>query len=173
MSGSYDVRMINAKREPTQCGGTINIRRALPADGKIIAVFNQAMAVETESKPLDTRTVSEGVEAALADSGRAMYFVAEVDGEVVGQTMITTEWSDWRNGWFWWIQSVYVDPAHRRRGIFSSLYDHVRQLARREPDVCGLRLYVHGYNERALRTYRKLGMSVTPYLLCEEEWPSD
>ncbi len=128
------------------------------------------MAVETESKTLDTQTACEGVEAALADSDRALYFVAEVDGEVVGQTMITTEWSDWRNGWFWWIQSVYVDPAHRRRGIFSSLYDHIRKSARSTPDVCGLRLYVHDENKRAIQTYHKLGMSVTPYLLCEEEW---
>jgi ribosomal protein S18 acetylase RimI-like enzyme len=165
--------MTNAKREPTPCGGTTNIRRAHPADADIIASFNQAMAAETERKTLDTRTALDGVEAALADSDRALYFVAEMDGEVVGQTMVTTEWSDWRNGWFWWIQSVYVDPAHRRRGIFSSLYDHIRKSARSTPDVCGLRLYVHDQNERAIQAYRKLGMSVTPYLLCEEEWPSD
>ncbi len=165
--------MANAKSEPTQCDGTINIRRARPADGKIIAAFNQAMALETESKTLDTRTALEGVKAALADSDRALYFVAEVDGKVIGQTMITTEWSDWRNGWFWWIQSVYVDPAHRRRGIFSSLYHHIRKSARSTPDVCGLRLYVHDENKRAIQTYHKLGMTVTPYLLCEEEWPSD
>ena len=89
---------------------------------------------------------------------------------VAGQTMITTEWSDWRNGFFWWIQSVYVHPDFRRRGVFRSLYAHIRSLAHERSNVCGLRLYVHNTNTRAIDTYIKLGMALTEYRLCEEVW---
>jgi len=127
------------------------------------------MADETEGKPLLAATSEAGVRNALGDSNRALYFVAEVDRVVAGQTMITPEWSDWRNGFFWWIQSVYVKQEYRRRGVFRALYRHVASLATQRPDVCGLRLYVHRNNKTAIETYRNLGMSQTEYLLFEEE----
>jgi GNAT superfamily N-acetyltransferase len=96
-----------------------------------------------------------------------MYFVAEVDGTVVGQLMVTYEWSDWRNGNFWWIQSVYVEREYRGKGVFKSLYDHVLSLARRQKDSCGLRLYVEKHNRRARKIYEDLGMKETDYLLYE------
>ncbi len=148
----------------------IQVRRAVPADLEAVVAFNQSMAVETEGKTLDHAILTAGVREALRDQNRSLYFVAEVDGKVVGQTMVTVEWSDWRNGFFWWIQSVYVDPAYRRRGVFRALHDHVRGLAKSRGDVCGLRLYVHRHNQRAIETYQKLGMTLTDYLVCEEDW---
>jgi ribosomal protein S18 acetylase RimI-like enzyme len=94
----------------------------------------------------------------LRDPWKGRYFIAEVDGRVVGQTMITYEWSDWRNGMFWWIQSVFVDPQHRQRGVLRALYRHIEEAARRDPTACGIRLYVEDANLRAKETYRALGM---------------
>lgn len=152
---------------------TIHTRPASLSDLDTVVRFNEAMALETEDKRLDRATLTEGVRRALADPARSRYFVAEVDGKVVGQTMITFEWSDWRNGFFWWIQSVYVDANHRRAGVFRSLYRHIRDAARASPDVCGLRLYVHHANDRAMATYRDLGMSVSDYKLCVEDWSAE
>ncbi|MEK6798326.1 MAG: GNAT family N-acetyltransferase [Planctomycetota bacterium] len=149
---------------------SVKIRRATVADAAKITEFNLAMARETEDKTLDGAIAAEGARQGLSDPSRSLYFVAEVEGVVVGQTMITTEWSDWRNGFFWWIQSVYVDPKHRRTGVFRGLHEHIREAARAREDVCGLRLYVHHQNERAMNTYRRLGMRQTEYLLCEEDW---
>ena len=151
----------------------IHIRHATPVDLDTAFRFNEAMAWETESRRLDRATVAEGVRNALADPNRCIYFVAEFAGSVVGQTMITFEWSDWRNGFFWWIQSVYVDPDHRRQGVFRALYDHIRTEAKTRPDVCGLRLYVYHSNDRAIATYQTLGMSVADYKLCVEDWSAD
>ena len=148
----------------------IHVRRATTADHETIIRFNRAMATESEGITLDGPTVTEGVREALADEHKCVYFVAESDGQVVGQTMITTEWSDWRNGFFWWIQSVYVEAPFRRRGVFRALHAHIRNLAKARPDICGIRLYVYNENERAIDTYRNLGMIVTDYLLCEEVW---
>jgi GNAT superfamily N-acetyltransferase len=149
----------------------ISVRPATLVDADVVVEYNRAIAHETEDKTLDLATVAAGVQQALEDPGRCSYFIAEVDGVVAGQTMVTFEWSDWRNGYFWWIQSVYVDERFRRRGVFRALYDHVRNLAKSESDVCGLRLYVDRDNARALETYSNLGMTLTDYLLCEEEWP--
>jgi GNAT superfamily N-acetyltransferase len=149
---------------------SITIRRATVADADRIVEFNTALAAESEGKALDARTITKGVREALTDPARSLYFVAEIDGEVIGQTMVTFEWSDWRNGFFWWIQSVYVDSRFRRRGVFRALHDHVRREARSRPDVCGLRLYVHHDNHRAMKTYAQLGMAQTEYLMCEEDW---
>lgn len=148
----------------------ILIRRAGPDDAAMVIAFNQAMAVESEGKTLDPPTLAAGIQAALTDSDRCAYFIAETDGSVAGQTMVTYEWSDWRNGWFWWIQSVYVVPQFRRRGVFRALHEHIRSLARDRDDVCGLRLYVDRGNAHAIETYRTLGMSLTAYRVCEEEW---
>ena len=148
----------------------ITIRRATVADADHVIAFNSALAGETEGKALNADTISVGVREALADPTRSLYFLAEVDGKVVGQTMVTFEWSDWRNGFFWWIQSVYVDSRFRRQGVFRALHDHVRREARSRPDVCGLRLYVHHDNHRAMKTYERLGMLQSEYLMCEEDW---
>lgn len=147
-----------------------SVRKASPQDLDTVIQFNTALALETENKILDRAVLAQGVRKALKDPSLCLYFMAEANGEPVGQTMITYEWSDWRNGLFWWIQSVYVDKRFRRRGVFRALYTHIRTLGREEPDVCGLRLYVIRGNERAIATYRELGMSVSEYLLCEEDW---
>lgn len=146
------------------------IRPATPADVETIAGFNIAMASESESIRLDPEVVRAGVRLAVEDATRCHYFVADVEGETVGQIMVTFEWSDWNNAYYWWIQSVYVKPKFRRRGIFRALHGHVRELARNDPNVCALRLYVHKDNQRALQTYAELGMPLLPYLVCGEEW---
>ena len=149
---------------------TIRIRQATPDDLLTVVSFNRAIAEETEGKTLDAQVVTEGVRTALGDPARSLYFMAECNNRVVGQTMVTFEWSDWRNGYFWWIQSVYVAPDSRRRGVFRALYKHIQDLAKGQTNVCGIRLYVYNKNERALQTYRDLGMTVTDYWLCEEAW---
>jgi ribosomal protein S18 acetylase RimI-like enzyme len=123
--------------------------------------------METERRALDPAVVGAGVAAVLADADHGRYWLAESDGTVAGQLLITYEWSDWRNGRLWWIQSVYVDPEHRRRGVFRALYRHVEALARRDRACCGLRLYVEKSNRQAQRTYRALGMSLTDYAVME------
>ena len=148
----------------------IVIREARVDDLENIVGFNRAMALETENKSLDGVLLRNGVEKALSDPIRARYFVAEVEGNVAGQTMVTVEWSDWRNAWFWWIQSVFVKPEYRRRGVFRALHAYVRDQAHRADGVCGLRLYVFDANRRAIETYERLGMTRTQYLLFEQEW---
>ena len=149
---------------------TVRIREADLEDIDTVVEFNMALASETENKTLDRRTLTVGVRQALTDKRRSQYYVAEIGSAIVGQTMFTTEWSDWRNGTFWWIQSVYIDPAHRGRGIFRMLYEHIRSEAKRYPDIRGIRLYVHKDNQRAIETYRRMGMTLTDYMVCEEDW---
>ena len=146
---------------------THEIRDAVPDDAAVIAAFNSLMAEETEGRSLARDVISAGVAALLEDPGKGRYWVAVVDGAIVGQLMVTYEWSDWRNGTLWWIQSVYVHPDHRRKGVFSALYRHVESLAVAEPGVCGLRLYVERDNERAQKTYEALGMVRPSYLVME------
>jgi GNAT superfamily N-acetyltransferase len=141
----------------------ITIRRALPADGPVIADFNLRLAQETEGLRLDDARVQAGVAALLNDPAKGVYYVAEVNGAVAGQLMITYEWSDWRNGNLWWIQSVYVKQEFRAQGVFRQLFEHVKSLAQAKNDVPALRLYVHTDNARAHRSYEKLGMSRTYY----------
>jgi GNAT superfamily N-acetyltransferase len=131
---------------------------------------NRAMALETEGRELDPAILGPGVANALADAGRGRYFVAERRGEPVGTLMLTSEWSDWRNGEFWWIQSVYVAPAARARGVFRALYGHVLEAARQAPDVCGLRLYVDHHNAAARQTYLKVGMKDAGYTVFEVDF---
>jgi ribosomal protein S18 acetylase RimI-like enzyme len=145
------------------------IRSATQADAPVVVEFNRRLAEETEGKTLDVAVLTTGVQAALADPAKARYFVAEEGGVVVGQMMITTEWSDWRNGWIWWIQSVYVRAEARRRGVFRTLYRHVYQMARGDPNVIGLRLYVEAENHAAQQTYRQLGMEQTGYLVFDRD----
>lgn len=148
----------------------IAIRPATSDDVDAVVSFNIAMAAETEGKTLDARVARRGAATGIADASRSQYFIAEIAGERAGQTMVTTEWSDWRNGFFWWIQSVYVDPRFRRRGVFRSLYQHVQTAAKQRTDVCGLRLYAHHNNAPAIETYQALGMEKTEYVLLEKEW---
>jgi ribosomal protein S18 acetylase RimI-like enzyme len=148
----------------------MEIRRATIDDADVVAEFNGLMAEETENRKLDKKTLLQGVKAVLNDPAKGIYFVVEERGAVLGQLMITYEWSDWRNGNFWWIQSVYVRKEFRQLGVFRSLYEHVEGLARKRNDVCGLRLYVERENERALRTYEKLGMKRAVYEMFEKEF---
>lgn len=153
----------------------MRIREATPADTAVIAEFNRRLAAETEGRPLDLRRVRRGVAALLTEPAKGVYFVAEagVRGErqIVGQLLITMEWSDWRCGNFWWIQSVFVLPEHRRQGVFTALCRHVERLARRRGSgVCGLRLYMHHANHRARRVYQRLGLAATDYVLFERDF---
>jgi ribosomal protein S18 acetylase RimI-like enzyme len=146
-----------------------SIRRATLSDLDTLVAFNAAMAQETEDKTLDEATLRSGIRALLRDEQRGRYWVAERGSRVVGALMCTTEWSDWRNGAFWWIQSVYVRPEMRRQGVFTTLYEHVRTAAQETPDACGLRLYVERGNATAQSTYEALGMARTAYEMYEAD----
>lgn len=150
----------------------VEIRRANLGDVETIIEFNQALASETEGRQLNSGLLHDGVRAAVEDQSKCMYFVAECDEQVAGQLMITFEWSDWRNGWFWWIQSVYVSHEHRQRGIFRKLYEHVRAAGQAADDCCGIRLYVEKDNDVAQNAYSNLGMASPGYLVLEEDWAS-
>ena len=149
----------------------ITIRNAVYQDAERIVHFNMSMARETEDKQLDEKVLTAGVNAIFDNPDRGFYLVAEVNGKVVASLMVTTEWSDWRNGDYWWIQSVYVEPAFRRRGIFSALYAEARLRAESTPNVCGCRLYVERDNKNAQATYTQLGFEQTNYKLYEEMFP--
>jgi ribosomal protein S18 acetylase RimI-like enzyme len=147
------------------------IRPATRDDAATIADFNLRIAAETEDTSLDRDLVTRGVRALLDDESRGRYYVASADGTIVGQIMHTREWSDWRNGDIWWIQSVYVRQDHRRRGVFKKLHEHVKALAGSDPGVVGLRLYVDADNRGAQATYERLGMTTGRYLLMEDLFP--
>lgn len=149
--------------------GEFNIRQAVVDDGETIARFNAAMALESEGISLDRATLRSGVGAALVDETKAFYLIAEADGNPVGQLMVTTEWSDWRNGWIWWIQSVYVKPEARRQGVYRRLYERLTDMAGARGDIRGMRLYVMRENWVAKRTYEALGMNHSEYDLYETE----
>lgn len=144
-----------------------SIRLAIAADAPHLASFNVAMAWETEKTRLDHSTVEAGALSLIANPANGFYLVAERDGQTVAALMVTFEWSDWRNQVFWWIQSVYVLPTHRRQGCFTRLYREVMSLAQSREDVCGLRLYVEQDNANAQATYESLGMTPTPYTMYE------
>lgn len=146
------------------------VRPAEDRDLDFIVEGNARLARETENKHLDLTTLRPGVESLLTAPEKGKYFIAELDRRPAGQIMYTTEWSDWRNGFFWWIQSVYVIQAARRCGVFTALFRHVEQLARDDATVCGLRLYVEHDNQAAQRTYRRLGLDSTQYSLMELEF---
>jgi ribosomal protein S18 acetylase RimI-like enzyme len=146
----------------------IEIRHSRPEDAETIARFNAAMAWETERTELDLPTVRRGVAGVFADSSNGFYVVATSNDDVVGSLLVTYEWSDWRNGRFWWVQSVYVQPEVRRCGIFRRLCQFVRDEATQRPDVCGLRLYVEHENHRAQRCYQQLGWEEIPYKMFED-----
>jgi GNAT superfamily N-acetyltransferase len=151
-----------------------NIRQATLTDVDTLVRFNRAIAEETEGKELPHPVVSAGVRSVFEDPSRGFYVVAEVDGDPVGSVLVTHEWSDWRNAYYWLIQSVYVRPEHRKRGIYRALHRYVEQMARSAGNVCGLRLYVDGENSVAKTVYVKLGMVKSRYDLLESagftEW---
>ncbi len=143
------------------------LRRAKAADLETIVQFNLSMARETEDIILDAQTVRRGATAVMNDPRRGFYLLAEIGGRVAGQLMVTPEWSDWRNQWFWWIQSVYVAPEFRRRGLFATLFGEVHKLAAGRGDVAGIRLYVDKENTAAQKTYISLGMQESNYRMYE------
>jgi GNAT superfamily N-acetyltransferase len=150
----------------------LSIRDAVPSDLPAIVEFNRLLALETEAKLLDADILGRGVARALADPKRIRYWVASIKGSPIlaGQAAITREWSDWRDGWIWWFQSVYVAGPFRRQGVFRGLYRHIRREAYSQLDVIGLRLYVEDANERAHRTYQALGMKPGGYSVYQELW---
>ncbi len=139
-------------------------------DVDAIVRMNLLLAQESEGRALDEAVVRDGVARALADPARGTYYLARHEGALVGQALVTTEWSDWRAGWFWWLQSVYVERERRRQGVLRALYRHVAHAARNRFDVCGLRLYVERHNEVAQRAYAALGLATTDYVLLEHDW---
>src|SRR5687767_7519785 len=146
---------------------SIVVRTAMPEDVDVVCDFNARLALESEGKGLNLGLLRPGVSAVLADRHKGYYFVAEEAGQILGQLGVTFEWSDWRNGWFWWIQSVYVRPEARRRGVFRRLFAHVEQAAKNDPQVIGIRLYVETDNHAAHGTYKAMGLDWTTYQVME------
>lgn len=146
------------------------IREATADDAARIISFQQLMAMETENMELRHEIISRGVTAVFEDPGKGTYYVAEEDGLITGSFLITREWSDWRDCYIWWFQSVYVLPEHRRKGIFRLMYKYTRSLAI-EKGAGGLRLYVEVDNKRAMSTYEAMGMNGNHYRLFE--WIKD
>jgi len=146
-----------------------NIRKANIEDLEIIVKFNYNLAKQTEDLELDLEILTEGVAAILNDPEKGQYYVYVIDNKVVGQIMHTYEWSDWRNGTFFWVQSVYVDEGHRRKGIFKELYNHVKQICDNDEGIAGIRLYVEKENFNAKATYKSLGMHECNYHMYEYE----
>ena len=146
----------------------MKIRQAVISEADAIADFNIKMAKETENMDLIPEVITAGVRNMIENPQMGFYLVAEEDNVIQASLMVTTEWSDWRNGLFWWIQSVYVQPAFRRTGLYRTLYEKVKALAENESNVCGFRLYVEQDNRVAQETYRALGMQETDYQMFEE-----
>lgn len=148
----------------------MEIRTAIAAEAPTIARFNARMARETEGIDLDGNRLLDGVRAVFERPERGWYLVAVESGEVLGQLMVTFEWSDWRNGVFWWIQSVYVEPEARGRGVYKALYAELLRRARADGGVCGVRLYVEKHNQRAQEVYARQGMRRAGYDLFEVDF---
>jgi ribosomal protein S18 acetylase RimI-like enzyme len=147
----------------------MKIRLGDRSDVDALVDFNQAMALETEGKTLVAEILRTGVSAVFDDATKGFYVVTDIDGVIAGGLLVTFEWSDWRNKWFWYIQSVYVRPEHRGQAIYAKMYEFVKQLAEERGNVCGFRLYVEKENKRAQHVYDKVGMHESYYLMYEEE----
>ena len=145
----------------------VTYRSAQPPDSHSIIDFQIAMALETEDVTLDRDVCTRGVRAVFDDPSLGRYFVAESGGRVIASLMLTYEWSDWRAGLVWWIQSVYVLPEFRGRRVYAGLYEHVKSLAARDESVRGIRLYVDRRNTRAQQVYTRLGMNGEHYQVFE------
>ncbi len=152
----------------------LNVRLAKPEDAATIASFSAAMALETEGRRLDLDRLHEGTRAILNSPELGFFMVAEVkqadDSQLLGQLMITYEWSDWRNGVFWWIQSVYVDPAWRRKGVYRIMYNYTLTRAKSDPQVCGIRLYVERENLIAQAVYKRVGLAPSGHTVYEQDF---
>ena len=145
------------------------VRKANINDVNKIAEYNYNLAFETEDKKLNLEVLTKGVTALLKDENKGVYHVCEIDGNIVGQIMYTFEWSDWRNGTFLWIQSVYVDKNYRGKGVFKTLYNHIKNICDKDKNICGIRLYVERENYVAQKTYKSLGMEECNYYMYEYE----
>ena len=153
----------------------ISIREASRSDLECLVDFNAAMALETEGRHLDKSRLRAGTQSVLESPSRGVYVVGEVHGRnpksrIVGQLLVTYEWSDWRNANFWWLQSVYVHPEWRNQSVFRRLYEFVLEQARSRSDVCGVRLYVEQDNSKAQAVYTTLGLGPTPYRIFEVDF---
>ncbi len=149
----------------------ITVRLGTSSDVDVLVASQQAMARETEGKTLDAAQLRKGVNAVFKSPDKGFYLVGQVDGEVVGTLLVTYEWSDWRNATFWWVQSVYVAPSWRRRGVYRAMHEYVFETASARKDVCGLRLYVDRDNHVAQKTYADLGMVNSRYDMYEMDIP--
>ena len=145
----------------------IFVREADQLDVPTLVEYNLSLAYETENILLDKNVLRLGIKKAL-ELNACRYIVAELENKIVGQTMITSEWSDWRNGVIWWIQSVYVNPDYRKRGVFQNILNYIENLAKEIPEIKALRLYVMKENQIARRAYRSLGMNNSGYLVYEK-----
>jgi len=148
----------------------VRVREAYPRDVPVLIEFNQALARETEEKELEAERLGAGIRAIFEDPSRGTYFLAVRGDEAVGTLLVTPEWSDWRNGCFWWIQSVYVASTARHEGVFRRLYDHVMERARSARDVCGVRLYVARGNDVAQAVYERVGLRPSGYRMLETDF---
>ncbi|MDP1769762.1 MAG: GNAT family N-acetyltransferase [Nitrospirota bacterium] len=152
----------------------LNVRLATRGDAEQIVSFSAAMAFETEGRRLDLDRLSEGTRTLLESPDRGFFMVAELEEggnrQLLGQLMITYEWSDWRNGSFWWIQSLYVDPAWRRQNVFRRMHEAVMARAKTSPNVCGVRLYVEESNSLAQAVYRRVGLTPAAYAIFETDF---
>ena len=146
------------------------IRKASNNDINTIVTFNYLMAKETEAILLDKNILKLGVKSVITAPSKAQYWIAENNNEIIGQLMVTYEWSDWRNGDMWWISSVYVTENFRRRGVFSALYKHIEHMAKENLGCCGIRLYIEKHNKRAQKTYLSLGMNDAGYDVMEVDF---
>jgi GNAT superfamily N-acetyltransferase len=150
------------------------VRAATPEDIDALVRFSAAMALETEGRRLDETRLRQGTQAVLDSPVRGFYTVAELTDRsprvVVGQLLVTFEWSDWRNATFWWIQSVYVDAAWRRRGVYRRMHEAILELAKKRGNVCGIRLYVEGENSVAKATYARVGLAASTYHVYEDDF---
>lgn len=146
---------------------SLSVRRARTTDAHIIAKFNRALARETENRRLSPAKTLAGARSLIAKPAYGFYLLAERKEQVIGQLCVTYEWSDWNDGVYWWIQSVYVRSDCRGQGVFRALFDEVRRLMARDRSSAGLRLYTHVTNRRAQGLYRRLGMAKAPYLMYE------
>jgi len=147
------------------------IRDATSDDVDALVAGNLSLAAETEDHTLNPERLRRGIAALLEDPAKGWYLVAESDGQVIGQLMVTSEWSDWRNGAIWWLQSVYVPPEHRRRGVLRALHARVVQIAQEVGDVVAIRLYVEAGNEAAQAAYERLGLVSAGYDVWHQPLP--
>ncbi len=153
--------------------GGIRVRRGEKGDFPALVEMTLEMARESEGKILSREVVERGVGALLEDPAKGFYLVARAEEGLAGQLFVTYEWSDWRAAWIWWIQSVYTRPSFRGRGVFRALQEEVEVLAEKAGDVCGIRLYVAGVNDRARKVYERTGWRAADYSIYEKMWEGD